>query len=96
MIIYLARHGQTTGDVENRYGGAYEDHMTELGKQQAVKLAGLLADKQIEQLYASPRIRAQEAAAIVANKLGLTYKTLEDFRERNGYGVMTGMVKRPP
>lgn len=93
MIIYLARHGQTTGDIENRYGGDYDDHLTDLGKQQSDELASILADKQIEQLYASPRLRAQETAGIIAGKLGLVATTLEDFRERNGYGVLTGMTK---
>ena len=31
MLIYLARHGETTGDVEDRYGGDYDDHLTEKG-----------------------------------------------------------------
>ena len=93
MKIYLARHGQTTGDVENRYGGDYDDHLTETGQQQSVKLAEQLADKGIQKLYASPRIRAQETAAVIADKLGLVAETLNDFRERNGYGVLTGMTK---
>src|SRR3990167_2871262 len=93
MKIYLARHGQTTGDVENRYGGDYDDHLTETGQQQSVKLAEQLADKGIKKLYASPRIRAQETAAVIADKLGLVAETLNDFRERNGYGVLTGMTK---
>lgn len=93
MIIYLARHGQTTGDVENRYGGDYDDHLTDVGKQQSAKLAEQLADKQIERLYASPRIRAKETAAVIAERLGLVAKTFEDFRERNSYGILTGMTK---
>lgn len=93
MLIYLARHGQTTGDLENRYGGDYEDHLTDTGKQQAASIADQLADKKIEALYASPRIRAQEAAAIISQKLGLPVTTLQNFRERNGYGILTGMVK---
>lgn len=94
MIIYLTRHGQTTGDVENRYGGDYDDHLTAVGEQQSAKLAEQLADKGVSLLFASPRIRAQEAAAIIAQKLELTAKTLDDFRERNGYGVLTGMTKQ--
>src|SRR6266446_7840994 len=93
MIIYLARHGQTTGDVENRYGGDYEDHMTDLGRQQAAKLAEQLSDKHVKRLFASPKIRAQEAAAIVADRLGLRVEIIEEFRERNGYGLVTGMIK---
>jgi phosphohistidine phosphatase SixA len=87
MIIYLARHGQTTGDIENRYGGDYDDHLTEVGRHQSEKLADQLQGKGIEKLFASPRIRAQETSAIVGKKLGLLVITLEAFRERNGYGT---------
>lgn len=93
MIIYLARHGQTTGDIENRYGGDYEDHLTELGKEQSSMLADQLALKRVEALYASPKIRAQETATIVGQRADLTVNTLRDLRERNGYGIMTGMKK---
>lgn len=93
MIIYLARHGQTTGDVENRYGGDYEDYLTELGKEQSAALAGHLALTRAEALYASPKLRAQEMAAIIAARTGLSVTTLQNFRERNGYGIMTGMKK---
>lgn len=34
MKIYLVRHGETTGDVEDRYGGWYDDHLTDRGKEQ--------------------------------------------------------------
>ncbi len=93
MIIYLARHGQTTGDIENRYGGDYDDHLTDVGIQQSEHLAGQLADKGIELLFASPRIRAQETAGVVAKELNKTVEVLEPFRERNGYGILTGMTK---
>ena len=48
MKIYLIRHGQTTGDLEDRYGGDYDDHLTEEGEQQAKRLAEKLASSGIE------------------------------------------------
>jgi len=48
MRIYLIRHGQTTGDLGDRYGGDYEDHLTEEGKKQSQKLANKLKNKNIE------------------------------------------------
>lgn len=39
MKIYFCRHGQTTGDVEDRYGGNYDDRLTELGLNQSKELA---------------------------------------------------------
>lgn len=93
MIIYLTRHGQTTGDIENRYGGDYDDHLTDTGKEQSTQLAEKLSDKGIRLLFASPRIRAKETAAVIAKRLGLVASTFDDFRERNGYGILTGMTK---
>ena len=93
MIIYLARHGETTGDIENRYGGDYDDHLTEYGKQESAELAENLFGKNIELLFASPLIRAQETSEIVGIKLGLVPKTLAGFKERNNYGILTGLIK---
>jgi len=93
MIIYFVRHGQTTGDVEDRYGGDYDDHLTDLGKQQSVGLAAVLADKNIQKLFASPRIRAQETAELVGQRLGTKFQTFDEFRERNGYGALSGLTK---
>lgn len=93
MKIYLCRHGQTTGDIENRYGGDYEDHLTEEGNKQANSLADKLSNKNIEVIFSSPRIRALETSKIIKLKLGVEIKTVENLRERNHYGVLTGMVK---
>lgn len=93
MKIYLIRHGQTTGDIEDRFGGDYEDHLTQEGSQQGQELAEKLFDKNIEIIYSSPRIRAQETAELIKSKLNIPIEIVEDIRERNHYGVMTGMVK---
>jgi broad specificity phosphatase PhoE len=44
MKIYIIRHGETTSDIENRYGGDYDDHLTEKGVNQAKDLSAKLAD----------------------------------------------------
>jgi broad specificity phosphatase PhoE len=93
MKIYLIRHGQTTGDIEDRYGGDYDDHLTDLGKQQAKELAEKLVGKGIEKVFTSPRIRAQETAEILKTKFGTEVETIENIRERNHYGVLTGLTK---
>jgi broad specificity phosphatase PhoE len=93
MKIYLIRHGETTGDVEDRYGGDYDDHLTSKGKDQAKKLAEKIKDFGIERIFTSPRIRAKETSEILKDKLGVEVQLLEDIRERNHYGVLTGMVK---
>lgn len=94
MKIYLIRHGQTTGDVEDRYGGDYEDHLTEEGRGQAKALSEKLDGKGIEIIFGSPRLRAQETAEVVNRNLNVGVKTIEAIRERNHYGVLTGLTKK--
>ena len=93
MKIYLIRHGETTGDVEDRYGGDYDDHLSEEGIKQSEGLARKLKGKGIELIYTSTRIRAVETAEIVQKELHMDVKRVHDLRERNQYGILTGMVK---
>jgi len=93
MKIYLIRHGETTGDIEDRYGGDYDDHLTELGRKEAEDLTQKVKDFGIEKIFCSPRIRAKETAEILRKGLGCDIEIVNDMRERNQYGIMTGMVK---
>lgn len=93
MKIYIIRHGETTGDVENRYGGDYDDHLTEKGMDQSRQLADKLKGKGIQIIYHSSRIRATETAHVLGNALGAELKVVDDIRERNNYGILTGMIK---
>lgn len=93
MIIYLIRHGQTTSDVENRYGGDYEDHLTDEGIKQVTALATKIKDFGIQKIFASSRVRAQESAKIISEKTGADIEIEPDLRERNQYGILTGTVK---
>lgn len=93
MKIYIIRHGQTTSDLEDRFGGDYDDHLTEEGVVQANALVEKLLGSGIQIVFSSPKIRAQETAAIVMEKLGCEIKTMDGIRERNAYGILTGKVK---
>jgi broad specificity phosphatase PhoE len=93
MKIYLMRHGQTTGDLEDRYGGDYDDHLTDEGRKQAEELAQKLSGRNIEIIFHSPLLRAQETAHILVESLKIPKMEIESLRERNAYGILTGMVK---
>ena len=93
MKIYLIRHGESTGDIEDRFGGDYDDHLTEKGKQQAQELANKLKDRGIEIIYTSPKFRARETAEEVAKQLNVPIEEVENLRERNNYGILSGMTK---
>jgi broad specificity phosphatase PhoE len=93
MKIFIIRHGESTSDIENRYGGDYDDHLTGKGLEQAKKLAKKLEGKEIEMIFSSPRLRAKETAEILENKFGCQLQIVDDLRERNAYGILTGMKK---
>jgi broad specificity phosphatase PhoE len=93
MKIFIIRHGESTSDAENRYGGDYDDHLTERGVAQATALAAKLADRGIRTIFSSPRIRAKETAVILRHVLHGDMQIADDLRERNTYGLLTGMEK---
>ena len=93
MKIYLIRHGETIGDIEDRFGGDYDDHLSDKGKISAQRLAKKLRGKSIEIIFVSPRIRAKETAEIVQKELNVPLKIIDDLRERNNYGILTGLTK---
>lgn len=91
--MYLIRHGESTGDIDDRFGGDYDDQLSEKGKRQAKELAEQLAGKGIEAIYASPRKRALETAKSIEAVLEVPLTVIDDLRERNNYGVLTGLTK---
>lgn len=93
MKVYLVRHGQTIGDIEDRYGGDYDDSLTDEGEIQALKLADQLKDAGIQAVLCSPKIRAKQVAEIFKSAIGCEVNVLENLRERNQYGVLTGLIK---
>ncbi len=92
MKILFIRHGQTTGDEEDRYGGDYDDHLSGKGRKQSEQLAAELKDKHIELAVSSPLIRARETTEIIFPGI-IPTKIEDDFKERNQYGVLTGRIK---
>lgn len=92
MKILLIRHGETTGDVEDRYGGAYDDHLTEKGKEQLQQTANQLAGKHVDVIFVSSLMRARESAEIINAQLNTRIEVVGGLRERN-YGVLGGLTK---
>ena len=93
MKIYLIRHGQTTGDIEGLYGGIYNDHLSAKGRLQAEEMAKKLVGKGIEIIYSSPYNRAKDTAEILAKKLNIPVRIVDDLRERDVYSQLSGKLK---
>ncbi|MDO8537556.1 MAG: histidine phosphatase family protein [archaeon] len=93
MKIFLIRHGETTGDVEDRYGGDYDDELSSNGKIEAKELAQKLKARGIQAIFYSPRKRAKQTVEIVNKELKVKTFEVNDLRERNNYGILTGLTK---
>ena len=70
---FVMRHGQAENNVKGVLNSVKRDlyHLTEIGKQQVSSSAESLKDKKIDVIFASPFMRAQETAQIVAEKFGI-------------------------
>lgn len=82
MYAYFARHGESEANVLKVFAnerGAYG--LTEKGRSQAEALADTLTSVGITRMYASPLLRAQQTAQIVADRLKLTFETTNALRE---------------
>ena len=93
MKILLIRHGETTGDLEDRYGGSYDDHLTDKGRDQLKQTASQVAGKGIEIIFHSPLIRARESAEIISDANNYPIKQWDNLEERH-YGILTGLTKQ--
>ena len=65
MTLLFIRHGQTTGDVEDRYGGDYDDHLSEAGRKQLGLFLDEIKLKRIDLVVSSPLRRAAESVVKV-------------------------------
>ena len=64
MRLYLARHGESTGNAERLIFGQRDYPLTEKGRAQARALGRSLEGARIERVVASPLIRALETARL--------------------------------
>ena len=71
MKLYIARHGQTTWNVDDLVCGRADVPLTDLGRQQAQKLAESALDKKIDVILCSPLERARHTAQPISDAIGV-------------------------
>lgn len=90
MNLYFARHGESQANLERIISNRDLPHpLTERGRTQATALAEQLAAAAISAIYASPILRAQQTAQLIAERLRLPIFTSTALREFD-CGVMEG------
>lgn len=95
MKLYVARHGETEWNAQNKICGRTDIPLTEWGMEQAKQLADKMAGSDIDVIMASPMIRAQQTAAAVSEKIGIPILTDERLIEQN-FGIYEGMHRKTP
>ena len=71
MKLYISRHGQTPWNVEDLICGRTDVPLTEVGQQQAKRLAESALDKGIDVILCSPMLRARQTAQAVSDAIGV-------------------------
>lgn len=80
MEIFLIRHGETGGNVAHRHQ-AEKTPLTDRGREQALAVAGEVAQYEPTHLLTSPLVRAIETASIIGEVTDLIPETNPNFIE---------------
>jgi len=68
MRLLIARHGQSTWNLEGRYQGHQDPPLSDLGRRQAHLLRVRLSREPLTAVYASDLERAWRTAEIIADE----------------------------
>jgi 2,3-bisphosphoglycerate-dependent phosphoglycerate mutase len=95
-ILYIFRHGQSVDNEQMVFSGWRDAKLTQLGIDQALKLAEIIKNKEIDFLIASTQSRAIDtmkyAVSLNEKAKNLEIHTDERIRERS-YGDLQGTSK---
>jgi broad specificity phosphatase PhoE/RimJ/RimL family protein N-acetyltransferase len=90
--LLLARHGETTWNLERRYQGHGDSPLSALGEEQARGLSAGLAGERLDAIYASDLERAWRTAEVVAGRHDLGVVRDPSWREL-AYGAWEGLTR---
>lgn len=90
MNFFVARHGQTLWNVQNKVCGISDVELTEKGIEQAKHLADEVKNFNIDVVMSSPLKRAVETSKIIADANNIPLQIEETFVEQN-YGIYEGV-----
>lgn len=95
MRITFLRHGESTDDLENRFGGWADFPLTKKGENEAQITAKKLLDFKVrfEVILYSPLTRAVQTTQIVNKVLKIPTQSFVYLKERNTYGLLCGEQK---
>lgn len=89
--IYLIRHAECQGNVDNKLSGVTDFKVTEKGKKQSKLLANRLKNFGISRIYSSPLSRAVDTAKIIMKECNIDSLNILNNLHEIDYGVCDGM-----
>jgi probable phosphoglycerate mutase len=88
--IYVVRHGQDFDNANKILNGRRDEALTPIGREQAKATGVKLQKKEIEFIYTSPALRAQQTAQIIAEIIGVEKIITEADLIESDFGILTG------
>ena len=93
MRLFVARHGQTLWNAQNRVCGRTDLPLTQKGIAQAQALAAAAQDLALDIIISSPLLRAREMSGIVSKVCGVPVITDDRLIEQD-YGIFEGVDRK--
>lgn len=91
-LLTLVRHGQTDWNLARRIQGSTDIPLNDTGRADAKAAARVLAGGSYDAIYASPLVRAQETARIIADDLGMNAPLLTTGLREREFGDGEGLL----
>jgi broad specificity phosphatase PhoE len=97
--VHLLRHGEVHNPTGVLYGRSSGYHLSDRGRQMAQRVADVIGDRDVTQLWSSPLERAQETAQPLAGARGLDVVTderlIESWNVFEGQKFKVGELRKP-
>lgn len=88
MNLYLVRHGQTHGNLDNKYIGSFEAELSLKGVKEIERAKELIKDVNFKKVFSSERKRAIDSAKILSKK-----EIIYDYRlNEMNFGIFENMT----
>jgi uncharacterized phosphatase len=91
-VICIIRHGETDWNSSGRLQGCEDIEINDLGRSQAVQLAGYLKKEPWDLIFSSPLKRAYETAQIIGAQLSLPDILVAELLRERDYGMASGLL----
>ena len=91
MKIYLIRHSESIDDIEDCYGGIADFDLSENGIKKVEQYE--IKNLEIEKKYTKPYKITYQSAKILNKKLNVDLEIIDNIRECNSYGILSGVNK---